>query len=84
MSRWGATNRDARAYGHHSATKRQPVRRNLSLSLTTPVARSATEWQAHGMCNRARRDGEPQTLFERFGANWATPRPMDNRLNQSK
>jgi putative SOS response-associated peptidase YedK len=33
------------------------------------------------MCNRARNRGEPETLFERFGANWATPRPMDNRFN---
>ena len=33
------------------------------------------------MCNRARRDGEPETLHTAFGANWATPRPMDNRFN---
>ena len=25
--------------------------------------------------------GEPETLFTRFGANWAAPRPMDNRFN---
>jgi hypothetical protein len=33
------------------------------------------------MCNRARRDGEPETFHTKFGANWATPRPMDNRFN---
>jgi putative SOS response-associated peptidase YedK len=33
------------------------------------------------MCNRARRDGEPETLHTAFGVNWATPRPMDNRFN---
>lgn len=33
------------------------------------------------MCNRARDKAEPETLFERFGAKWLTPRPMDNRFN---
>jgi hypothetical protein len=33
------------------------------------------------MCNRARFDGEPETLRERFGAKWITPRPMDSRFN---
>ena len=33
------------------------------------------------MCNRARMDGEPETLRERFGAGWPGPRPMDNRFN---
>ena len=33
------------------------------------------------MCNRARQRGEPETLFERFGAKWLAPRPMDNRFN---
>jgi len=33
------------------------------------------------MCNRARFDGEPETIREKFGAKWITPRPMDNRFN---
>lgn len=33
------------------------------------------------MCNRARMRGEPETLFERFGAKWLADRPMDNRFN---
>lgn len=33
------------------------------------------------MCNRARNRGEPETLFERFGAKWLTPRPLDNRFH---
>lgn len=33
------------------------------------------------MCNRARNSTEPETLFARFGATWAEPRPMDNRFN---
>lgn len=33
------------------------------------------------MCNRARLRSEPEALFTTFGANWATPRPMDNRFN---
>jgi putative SOS response-associated peptidase YedK len=33
------------------------------------------------VCNGARNRAEPKTLFERFGANWAAPRPMDNRFN---
>jgi hypothetical protein len=37
--------------------------------------------QRPGMCNRARFDGEPETLTERFGAGWLTAKPMDNRFN---
>jgi putative SOS response-associated peptidase YedK len=33
------------------------------------------------MCNRARFSGEPETITERFGAGWLTPKPMDNRFN---
>ena len=33
------------------------------------------------MCNRARGRFEPETLREKFGADWLTPRPMDNRFN---
>ena len=33
------------------------------------------------MCNRARNRGEPETLFERFGARWLVDKPMDNRFN---
>ena len=33
------------------------------------------------MCNRARFDGEPETITERFGANWLTEKPMDNRFD---
>lgn len=33
------------------------------------------------MCNRARGRFEPETLREKFGAGWATPRPTDNRFN---
>jgi putative SOS response-associated peptidase YedK len=36
------------------------------------------------MCNRARNLSEPPTLFERFGASWLTPRPMDNRFNPAE
>ncbi len=36
------------------------------------------------MCNRARQRHEPETLVTRFGANWATPRPMDNRFNPTE
>ena len=32
------------------------------------------------MCNRARFAGEPETLLERFGANWLTEYPRDNRF----
>jgi putative SOS response-associated peptidase YedK len=32
------------------------------------------------MCNRARMDGELQTLQERFGTQWLADRPMDNRF----
>lgn len=31
------------------------------------------------MCNRARMDGEPETLRERFGADWPIKRPSSNR-----
>ena len=41
-----------------------------NVNATTPV-----------MCNRARYAGEPETLREKFGASWSTPRPMDNRFN---
>lgn len=33
------------------------------------------------MCNRARFSGEPETITERFGARWLTPKPIDNRFN---
>ncbi len=33
------------------------------------------------MCNRARMDGDPETLRTRLNAVWSTPRPMDNRFN---
>jgi putative SOS response-associated peptidase YedK len=33
------------------------------------------------MCNRARFAGEPETIRERFGANWMADRPIDNRFN---
>jgi len=36
------------------------------------------------MCNRARGLGEPETLIERFGSKWLTPRPMDNRFNPAE
>jgi putative SOS response-associated peptidase YedK len=36
------------------------------------------------MCNRARGLGEPETLIERFGSSWFTPRPMDNRFNPAE
>jgi putative SOS response-associated peptidase YedK len=38
-------------------------------------------WSDRRMCNRARYDGEPETLREKFGAGWATIRPTDNRFN---
>ena len=33
------------------------------------------------MCNRARFSGEPETIIERFGAEWLLEKPMDNRFN---
>jgi putative SOS response-associated peptidase YedK len=33
------------------------------------------------MCNRARFDGEPETITERFGASWLAEKPMDNRFD---
>ena len=33
------------------------------------------------MCNRARFDGEPETITERFGAEWLADKPMDNRFD---
>ena len=33
------------------------------------------------MCNRARLTVGPETLVTRFGADWLTERPMDNRFN---
>ncbi|WP_321163583.1 hypothetical protein [Sphingomonas sp. Leaf208] len=33
------------------------------------------------MCNRARFDGEPETITERFGADWLADKPMDNRFD---
>ncbi len=33
------------------------------------------------MCNRARMDGDPETIFTRFGGDWFSPKPMDNRFN---
>jgi putative SOS response-associated peptidase YedK len=36
------------------------------------------------MCNRARFSGEPETITERFGAGWLTPKPMDNRFNPTE
>lgn len=33
------------------------------------------------MCNRARFSGEPETIFERFGAEWLTEKLMDNRFD---
>ena len=33
------------------------------------------------MCNRARFDGEPETITERFGAAWLEDKPMDNRFD---
>jgi len=33
------------------------------------------------MCNRARFDGEPETITERFGAQWLADKPMDNRFD---
>lgn len=33
------------------------------------------------MCNRARNRGEPETLFQRFGGDWLTDRPRDNRFD---
>ncbi len=33
------------------------------------------------MCNRARLSSEPETVFAHYGADWAEPRPMDNRFN---
>ncbi|MDE0878023.1 MAG: SOS response-associated peptidase family protein [Sphingomonas bacterium] len=33
------------------------------------------------MCNRARNRAEPETLIERFGGDWLTPKQMDNRFN---
>lgn len=34
-----------------------------------------------GMCNRARSDGEPESLTEPFGAGWLTAEPMEIRFN---
>jgi putative SOS response-associated peptidase YedK len=33
------------------------------------------------MCNRARNSYEPETLRTRFGTDWMSDRPMDNRFN---
>ncbi len=33
------------------------------------------------MCNRARFDGEPETITERFGSEWLADKPMDNRFD---
>lgn len=33
------------------------------------------------MYNRARFDGEPETITERFGAAWLADKPMDNWFN---
>ena len=33
------------------------------------------------MCNRARMDGGPETLIQRFSADWLTEKPRDNRFN---
>jgi len=33
------------------------------------------------MCNRARSDGEPETITERFGAEWLVDKPIDNRFD---
>ena len=33
------------------------------------------------MCNRARKRGEPETIFSRFGGDWLSRKPMDNRFN---
>lgn len=33
------------------------------------------------MCNRARRAGEPESLFTQFGVDWLVERPRDNRFN---
>ncbi|MES2339615.1 MAG: SOS response-associated peptidase family protein [Pseudomonadota bacterium] len=33
------------------------------------------------MCNRARMRGEPETIFARFGGDWLSPKPMDNRFS---
>ncbi len=33
------------------------------------------------MRNRARNLSEPETLFERFGGDWLTAQPRDNRFN---
>ena len=31
------------------------------------------------MCNRARLHSEPETIYERYSAEWAELRPMDHR-----
>lgn len=36
------------------------------------------------MCNRARLKTEPETLFTRFGGEWLTPKPMDNRFDPTE
>lgn len=36
------------------------------------------------MCNRARMSHEPETIHTRFGAEWAAPRPMDNRFDPTE
>lgn len=36
------------------------------------------------MCNRARFSSEPETIVERFGGGWLTPKPMDNRFNPTE
>lgn len=33
------------------------------------------------MCNRARTDRDPPTLFQHFGAKWMADKPIDNRFN---
>ncbi len=33
------------------------------------------------ICNRARYLGEPESLCERFSANWLADRPIDNRFD---
>ena len=33
------------------------------------------------MCNRARFNGESETILERFGGEWLADKPMDNRFD---
>src|SRR5437868_4402474 len=43
--------------------------------LRPPLAKAPSIWSKAAMCNRARLDGEPETLREKFGAKWGPQIP---------